>query len=100
MIVQNFNSVGGDPVRQKLNFAQFQPAISTFWSEHWYTTLDWNRGSKTGMNVEAEIGYHFENRWEVFVHPGAGLWGRDLQAGYDWIVQCGVRWVYETPLFH
>ena len=105
VIVQNFNSVGGDPGRQKINFAQFQPAISTFWSEHWYSTLepfvnvDWNRDSKTGMNLEAEIGYHFENRWEVFVHPGVGLWGKDLQAGYDWIVQCGVRWVFETPLF-
>ena len=105
VLVQNFKSVGGDPRRPKIDYAQFQLTLNTIWSEQWYTSLlptvnvDWSRGGKSGMKVEAEIGYQFYGRWEAFLHPGVGLWGNDLQTGYDWIVQCGVRWVFSSPLF-
>lgn len=102
---QNFKSVGGDPGRSKIHYAQFQLNLNTIWSEQWYTSLlptvkvDWTRGGKSGMSVEGEIGYQFHGQWQAFLHPGVGAWGKDLPEGYDWIVQFGVRWVFASPLF-
>lgn len=104
-VVQDYNSVGGDPGRDNLHYLQVQPNFNTIWSEQWWTSLigtvfvDWNDNRKTTMNLEAEIGYQFDNHWNLYVRPGAGVVGRDAFLGAEWAVQAGVRWIFETPLF-
>jgi hypothetical protein len=103
-LVQNFNSVGGDPSRADFNFIQVQSAVTTIWSERWWTTatmtwnMDWNNKQKTTMNLMAQVGHKFGKHWNVFAGPGVGVVGRDTFLGLDWTVQAGVRWVFSTPL--
>jgi hypothetical protein len=104
-LVQDFNSIGGDPSRANLHFAQVQSSLNTIWSERWWTQaiatwdMDWNNNRKTSMNLQGEIGHRFDNHWNVFAGPGVGVVGRDTFLGLDWTVQAGVRWVFMTPLF-
>jgi len=103
-LVQNFNSVGGDPSRADFNFIQVQSAVNTIWSERWWTTaaltwnMDWNNKQKTTMNLLGQVGHKFGEHWNVFAGPGVGVIGRDTFLGLDWTVQVGVRWVFSTPL--
>jgi hypothetical protein len=105
LIVQDFNSIGGDPSRADLHFMRVQPALNTIWSENWWSLVtfnwdvDWNNRRKTTMNMLGEVGYRFDNHWNVFAGPGVGVVGKDTFLGLDWTVQVGVRWVYKTPLF-
>ena len=104
VLAQDFNSIGGDPSRLDLHFTQVQSAVNTIWSEQWWSLvsltwdLDWNNGRKTTMNALGEVGYRFDNHWNIFAGPGVGVMGRDTPLGLDWTVQAGVRWVYATPL--
>lgn len=104
-IVEDFNSVGGDPSRPNIHFMQVQSAVNTIWSERWWTTasmswaMDWNNNRKTTMNLLGEIGHRFDNHWNVFAGSGVGVVGKDTFLGLDWTVQAGVRWVFQTPLF-
>ncbi|MGH7166853.1 MAG: hypothetical protein ACREIS_15150, partial [Nitrospiraceae bacterium] len=104
-VVQNFQSIGGDPSRANLNFMQIQPVINTIWSKHWWTSLqgtyyvDWNNNRKTTLNLSGEVGHNFDDHWNVFAGGGAGAMGRDQFLGLDWTVNAGVRWVFKTPLF-
>ena len=34
-LVQDFNSIGGDPSRNDIHFMQVQPTVNTIWSDHW-----------------------------------------------------------------
>ena len=105
LVVQNFQSIGGDPSRANLNYMQIQPTINTIWSKHWWTSLqgtyyvDWNNNRKTTLNLVGEVGHNFDNHWNVFAGGGAGAMGRDQFLGLDWTVVAGVRWVFRTPLF-
>jgi hypothetical protein len=105
VLVQDFKSIGGDPSRANLHFAQVQSSINTIWSERWWTQaiatwdMDWNNQRKTSMNLQGEIGHRFDDHWNVFAGPGVGVVGRDTFLGLDWTVQAGVRWVFMTPLF-
>jgi hypothetical protein len=104
-VVQDFNSVGGDPSRADLHYLQVQPNFNTIWSEKWWSSVigtvavDWNNNRKTTMSLQAEVGHQFDNHWNLFVRPGVGVLGRDTFLGVDWAVQTGIRWVFETPLF-
>jgi len=104
-LVQDFNSIGGDPSRANIHFMQVQSVVNTIWSERWWTSavmtwnMDWNHDRKTTMNLLGEVGHQFDNHWNVFVGPGVGVAGRESVLGLDWTVQAGVRWVYSTPLF-
>ena len=104
VIAEDFNSIGGDPSRPNLHFTQVTPVFNTIWSQHWWTqaiaqwNLDWNHGRKTTMNLQGELGYRFDNHWNVFATAGRGVVGRDTFLGLDWTVQLGVRWVFRTPL--
>jgi hypothetical protein len=104
-VIQDFNSVGGDPSRDNIHYLQVQPNFNTIWSERWWSSMignvfvDWNNDRKTTVNLQAEIGYQFDNHWNLFIRPGAGIVGRDAFLGADWALQAGVRWVFETPLF-
>lgn len=104
-IVQDFNSVGGDPSRANIHFMRVTSGVNTIWSEHWWSTasmewdMNWNNNRKTTMNLLGEIGHRFDNHWNVYASSGAGVVGRDTFLGLDWTVQAGVRWVFPTPLF-
>jgi len=104
-LIQDFNSVGGDPSRANIHFMQVQSAVNTIWSERWWTQaiatwdMDWNQNRKTAMNLQGEIGHRLDNHWNVFAGPGVGVVGRNPPLGLDWTVQAGVRWVFMTPLF-
>lgn len=104
-IVQDFNSVGGDPSRRDIHFMKVQTAFNTIWSERWWTLasmtyyVDWNNNQKTTMNLLGEVGHRFDNHWNVFVGSGAGVAGKESPLGIDWQVLAGVRWVFQTPLF-
>jgi len=103
-LAQDFQSVGGDPSRDKIHYLQIQPAINTIWSERWWSTvamrwtMDWNANRKTTMSLQGEIGHRLDEHWNVFAGPGVGVMGRDTSLGLDWTVQAGVRWVFKTPL--
>jgi hypothetical protein len=104
-IVQDFNSVGGDPSRRDIHFMKVQSAVNTIWSERWWTLasmtyyVDWNNNHKTTMNLLGEVGHRLDNHWNVFVGSGAGVAGKESSFGLDWQVLAGVRWVFQTPLF-
>jgi hypothetical protein len=104
-IVQDFNSVGGDPSRRDIHFMKVQAAFNTIWSERWWTLasmtyyVDWNNNQKTTTNLLGEVGHRFDDHWNVFVGSGAGVAGKESPLGIDWQVLAGVRWVFQTPLF-
>lgn len=104
-IVQDFNSVGGDPSRRDIHFMKVQSAFNTIWSDRWWTLasmtyyVDWENNQKTTTNLLAEVGHRFDNNWNVFVGSGAGVVGKESPVGIDWQVLAGVRWVFQTPLF-
>jgi hypothetical protein len=104
-VVEDFNSVGGDPSRRDIHFMQVQSAVNTIWSERWWSlasmtwNVDWNNNQKTAMNLLGQVGYRFADHWNVFAGPGVGVVGKDTPFGLDWTVQAGVRWVFRTPIF-
>jgi len=104
VLVQNFQSVGGDPSRNKVNFMQVQSAVNTIWSERWWSTAsiswaaDWTNNRKTTMSLAGEVGHRLDEHWNVFAGPSFGVVGKDTRLGLDWGVQAGVRWVFKTPL--
>jgi len=104
LLVQGYNSVSDDPARPDVHFMQVQGTVNTIWSEHWWTSVqgtwnnDWNVHRKTASNVVGQIGYRFDNHWNVFAGPGVGITGDNTSLGVDWTVQAGVHWVFRTPL--
>src|SRR5262249_38433510 len=104
LLVQDYSSVGGDPSRTDLHFLQVQGTVNTIWSDHWWTAIqgtwtnDWNTDRPTASNVLGQIGYRFDNHWNVFAGPGVGITGDNTPLGLDWTVQAGIRWVFRTPL--
>ena len=60
--------------------------------------VNWNQGQRTSMELSGQVGYRFDNHWNVFAGPTVGVIGRDTILGLDWGVQAGVRWVFRTPL--
>jgi hypothetical protein len=104
-IVQDFNSVGGDPSRANVHFMRTSAAVNTIWSERWWTLasvtyhVDWNNDQKTTTTLLGEVGHRFDNHWNVFAGSGVGVAGKDTPFGVDWQVLAGVRWVFQTPLF-
>ena len=104
-LVQNFNSIGGDPSRDHIHYMQVQPTLNTIWSKQWWTSVigdfnvDWTHRRKTTINLQGQVGHQFDRNWVLFAGAGAGVAGRDSSLGMDWMVNAGVRWVFKTPLF-
>mgnify|MGYP003578692094 FL=1 len=104
VVVEDFNSIGGDPSRTTLHYTQFKPSINTIWGERWWTEAsmflywDWLHERKTTMNLQGEVGHRLTKHWALFVDAGGGVLGREAFLGLDWFVQAGVRWVFKTPL--
>ena len=104
VVIEDFNSIGGDPSRTNIHYTQFKPSINTIWGERWWTEVllyaysDWAHERKTTMNLQGEVGHRLSKHWALFVQGGGGVLGRDSFLGLDWFVQAGVRWVFKTPL--
>jgi hypothetical protein len=104
VVIEDFNSIGGDPSRTNIHYTQFKPSINTVWGERWWTELllfgyaDWAHQRKTTINLQGEVGHRLSKHWALFVDAGGGVLGRDSFLGLDWFVQAGVRWVFKTPL--
>jgi len=104
LVAEDFNSVGGDPSRTDIHFTQVQSTVNTIWTERWWTAavmtweVDWNNRRKTTMDLLGQVGYQFDNHWNVYAGPGVGVVGKDTFLGLDWTVLAGVRWVFKTPL--
>ncbi len=104
LLALDYNSIGGDPSRANIHFTQVQSVVNTIWSERWWSQaimtwdVDWNNRRKTTMNLLGEVGYRFDNHWNVYAGPGMGVIGKETFLGLDWTVQAGVRWVFTTPL--
>ena len=104
VVIEDFNSIGGDPSRTNIHYTQFKPSINTIWGERWWTEVllfgyaDWAHQRKTTMNLQGEVGHRLSKHWALFVQGGGGVLGRDSFLGIDWFVQVGVRWVFKTPL--
>lgn len=105
VLIQDFNSVGGDPSRRNIHFMQVQTQLNTIWSERWWTigqmswAMDWNQNRKTTMNLQGELGYALTRQWNVFAGGGAGVVGQDTFLGVDWNVNVGVRLMVPGTLF-
>lgn len=104
LLVGNFNSIGGDPSRRRVNYLQVQAGFNTFWSPQWWTLLlgtwatDWRNHREPAFNLVGQIGYRFDRHWNVFFGAGGGVVGQNTFLGQDWNIQAGVRWVFEQPL--
>jgi len=104
LVIEDFNSIGGDPSRTNIHYTQFKPSINTIWGERWWTEVllyaysDWAHERKTTMNLQGEVGHRLSKPWALFVQGGGGVLGRDSFLGLDWFLQAGVRWVFKTPL--
>lgn len=104
LLVGDLNSIGGDPSRRSIHYLQVQAGFNTFWSPQWWTLLlgtwatDWNNHREPAFNLVGQVGYRFDQHWNVFVGAGGGVVGQKTFLGQDWNVQAGVRWVFETPI--
>ena len=96
-ILQHQVSVGGDPSRKDISISRMGITWNTLWGERWWTQvqaqaqIDWTRNNRSSMALEFEGGWSITKEWRIWVHPGVGLWGRDVLGNYDWIMQAGVR---------
>jgi hypothetical protein len=88
LLVQDFNSVGGDPSHADIHFLQVWVTLNTIWSERWWTavqgtwTNDWSVHRKTASNVVGQVGYRF-GHWNVFARPGVEIAGDNTPLGLD-----------------
>jgi len=104
LLATDNNSIGGDPSRAKVHFTNVQSFINTIWSKNLWTLagmnwdLNWEQQRRTSMELQGQVGYRFDNHWNVFAGPTVGVMGRNTILGLDWGVQAGVRWVFRTPL--
>ena len=46
VLAQDFNSIGDDPSRTKLPYAQVRSTISTIWTERWWSSRLRDEGSR------------------------------------------------------
>lgn len=99
-ILQHFTSVGGDPSRPDTERTKAQVRFNTVWTKEWWTdvepilNVDWSRGGKTGMVLEAEVGRRLDNHWRAWGRVGGGLWGRDVRGNYEWSLEFGARYMF------
>ncbi|MDF0666094.1 MAG: hypothetical protein P0119_08475 [Nitrospira sp.] len=100
--LQHLTTVGGDPARKDVSLTKYTLQLDTLLIERWWTIVqgvwqvDWERGAKTSMTLEFEVGRNVIGRWGAFVRPGVGIWGRDVLGAYDWQVEAGVRYVFPS----
>jgi len=100
LLVQHFQSVGGDPSRRDVNYTKFRPKVNMVWGEQWWTILeptwivDWTRSNKTALNLEFEVGRKLGEHYRTWMRPGVGLWGDNVTNSYNWYLEAGVRYMF------
>jgi len=105
LLVQDFNSVGGDSGRPDIHFTQIQSAVNTILSRRWWTLVqgtwatNWKNHHKTSLNLVGQIGYKINRHWGLFAGAGGGVVDKDEVLSLDWTVQAGVRWVFPGSIF-
>jgi len=48
------------------------------------------------MVFEIELGRNVVGRWGLFARPGVGIWGNDLAGAYEWNVEVGTRFMFQS----
>jgi hypothetical protein len=105
LLVQDFNSVGGDSGRPDIHFTQFQAAVNTILSRRWWTLVqgtwatNWKNHHKTSLNLVGQLGYQMNRHWGLFAGAGGGVVDKDELLSLDWTVQAGVRWFFPGSIF-
>ena len=75
-LVQDFNSIGGDPSRNDIHFTQGQSIVNTIWADRWWTTaqgawqVNWEQKAKSSMTLEFEFGRNVVGSWGMYLRPG------------------------------
>ena len=101
-VFQHSVSAGGDPSRADVSFTQASLQINTIWTDRWWTTaqgawqVNWERKGKSSMVFEIELGRNVVGRWGLFARPGVGIWGNDLAGAYEWNVEVGTRFMFQS----
>ncbi len=99
-LVEDFQSVGGDPSTRDVNFTRFSLKMDMPRLEQWWAYIeprwivDWARSNKTALNLEFEVGRKLGEHYRVWVGPGVGLWGDGVTGSYDWQLEVGVRYMF------
>lgn len=95
-VLQQTNSLSGDPERADLNFTKFQPVLIKIWSKKMWTVLapemyfDYIHDG-ISMNMEGRIALAPSPRFSVWTMAGAGIFG-DFIARYQWSLEVGCRY--------
>ena len=82
VLVQDFDSYGGDPGRPDVGYLQIQSAVNTILSDRWWTLVqgtwatNWKNNRKSSLNLVGQIGYLVNSHWGLFVGAGGGQWTR------------------------
>lgn len=101
-LLQYQTSVGGDPSRRDLSRFNAAIQVNSFWGRRWWTVVqavwnvDFERSGKSAMTMEFEGGRNLVGRLGAYVRPGVGIWGRDVAGAYDWNVEVGIRYMFQS----
>jgi hypothetical protein len=101
-VFQHSVSAGGDPSRADISLTQATVQINTIWADRWWSTVqgawqvNWEQKAKSSMTFEVEFGRNVVGRWGMFLRPGVGIWGNDVAGAYDWNVEVGTRYMFNS----
>lgn len=99
-VLQHYQSVGGDPSRERVSYSQLELEINTPWGSHWWTNVlptwrvDWEQNAKSAMLLDGEIGRKFGPHYRAWLRGGSTLWGSGVSGTYNWMVQFGIRYMF------
>jgi hypothetical protein len=101
-VFQHSVSAGGDPSRADISLTQASAQINTIWADRWWSTVqgawqvNWEQNAKSSMVFEVELGRNVVGRWGMYLRPGVGIWGNDVAGAYDWNVEVGTRYMFNS----
>ena len=101
-LLQYQTSVGGDPSRKDVSLFSVTAQVNSFWGQRWWTIVqsvwqvDFERSGKSSMVMEFEGGRNLIGRFEAYIRPGVGIYGRDVAGAYIWNIEVGVRYMFPS----
>jgi hypothetical protein len=96
-LIQQVNSVAGDPSRNDINYTRLEPELVAAWGQKLVLSLtpklvfDWHREGRTGLMLELEGDWHFNRHWRLAVTLGKGLVNTDVPTGYQSKIEFSMR---------
>ena len=99
-IVEDFQSVGGDPSQPKASYTRFSLRMDMPKLEEWWAYIqprwivDWTKSNKTALNLEFEGGRKLGEHYRAWVKPAVGFWGDGVAGSYNWQLEAGVRYMF------